>query len=102
MSVLWKSQPGWAIEVSEMPESNTERMENMQRLRSIAGNIVSKLWEKDIFGELLCKLQQQTPNRMRKSKMQDGTKARPREMYKMWQASQMVSDIATVHKKLRR
>jgi len=83
-----------------MPESNTERLESMQRLRSIAGNIVSKLWEKDIFGELLCKLQQQTRSHMRKSKMQDGTSARPREMYKMWQASQIVSHIATLHKEL--
>jgi len=39
-----------------MPESNTERMENLQWLRSITGNIMSKLWEKDIFGQLLCNL----------------------------------------------
>ena len=83
-----------------MPESNTERMENLQWLRSITGNIMSKLWEKDIFGQLLCNLQQQTGSRMWKSKMQDRTKARPGEMYKMWQSSQMVSRSGTIHKKL--
>jgi len=72
----------------------------MQWLRSIAGNIVSKLWEKDIFGELLFDLQQQIGSRMRKSKMQVGTNARPGEMYKMWQTSQMVSHSGTVYKKL--
>lgn len=82
-----------------MPKSNSERMENVQRLRPFVGNIVSKLWEKDILGELLCFLQQSTTSCLWKSEMQDGTDARPREMYKMWQAPQMVNQIATVYEK---
>jgi len=43
----------------------------MQRLRPVAGNILSKLWEKDILGRLLRFLQQQAGSGMWKSKMQD-------------------------------
>jgi len=86
--------------VPKVRESDTEGLESMQRLRSIAGDSVSKLWQNDISGELLRFLQYSAGNRLWKSEMQNRAEDWPGEMYKMWQASQMVNRIAAFHKKL--
>lgn len=83
-----------------MRESDTEGLENLQRLRAIAGDFVSKLWQIDILRELLRILQYPLGSRLWKSQMQDRTEDRPGEMYKMWQGSQMVNRYAAIHKKL--
>lgn len=81
-------------------ESDTEGLENMQRLRAIIGDFVSKLWQNDIPRELLRLLQYPPGIGLWKSQMQDRTEDRPGEMYKMRQASQMVNQYAAIHKKL--
>jgi len=63
---------------------------------------VSKLREEDVSGELLCLLQCPAGCHLWKSEMQNRTEDWPGEMYKMWQATQMVICIATIYKKLRR
>lgn len=81
-------------------ESDTEGLENMQRLRANVGDFLSKLWQNDIPRELLYLLQYPPGSRLWKSQVQDPTEDRPGEMYKMWQVSQMVNHYAAIHKKL--
>ncbi len=74
----------------------------MQRLRAVARDFVSKLRQNDFPRELLRLLQYAPGSRLWKSQVQDRTEDRPGEMYKMWQASQMVNRYAAIHKKLYR
>jgi hypothetical protein len=79
---------------------DTEGLEGLQLLWSSARDFLPKLRQNDVLGELLCILQRSTGDRVWKSKMQGRTKDWQREMYKMWQTSQMVSLIAAIHQKL--
>jgi hypothetical protein len=85
--------------VPQLPEPYPKGLEGVQRMRPGAGNFLPQLRQDDLSGRLLQPLQRPTLGNLRKFKMQGGTEDWEAEMYKMRQATEMVSHIAGIHKK---